>query len=430
MENQTYHRDQGVLRPAPCPHTGAPTGDGYCPDCGAPRQRSQAQLPLSREAGLPLGRLIPVRSWWEDRSWRTGMPFAFLTLALLPFLIDHLSFGHAKWGFAVYFAGIWFFAIRALVKPEMVSHWRLARIALFTAVVGIPLAIALEGHAGMSSSFMHYVFGVGVPEELAKALPVFLFVFLARQVHFSPRTYVYIGAVSGLVFGAVEAARYSDVYAALSTFDSNSLMNEVWRIAADPVMHACWAGICCYFIGLASTHRSKQVPLIALGLGIAALLHGAYDTTASGWLGVAVFAVSLFVFVGYVLSAERIAHDYLAAVVESGPIEQASTGTRGVPTGAVSYPVFTQPTRPSPTDPTPPRPSHIPGLDASEREATTAPTQQEPSADQGRVTRGSKLAARTGVSPIICANGHPASAGDRFCGLCGVLVPPAVRTDN
>ena len=50
-----------------------------------------------------------------------------------------------------------------------------------------------------------------------------------------------------------------------------------------------------------------QVPLIALGLGIAALLHGAYDTTADGWLGVAVFAFSLFVFVGYVLSAERIA---------------------------------------------------------------------------------------------------------------------------
>jgi RsiW-degrading membrane proteinase PrsW (M82 family) len=248
------------------------------------------------------------------------VPFAFLALALLPFLIDHLSFGHAKWGFAVYFAGIWFFAIRALIKPETVSHWRLAGIALFTVVVGVPLAIALEGDAGTSNSFIHNIFGVGLPEELAKALPVFLFVFLSKQLRLSPRTYLYIGAVSGLAFGAVEAAHYSDLYAVLSTFDSGSLMNEVWRIAADPVMHACWAGICCYFIGLASTHRSKKVPLIAFGLGVAALLHGAYDTTADGWLGVAVFAVSLFVFVGYVLSAERIANDYHSVAVQAGTV--------------------------------------------------------------------------------------------------------------
>lgn len=311
----TNYPVQGLPYPAPCPHASAGPGDRFCPDCGLPPSPPPPPPPPPPPAAppslrLPLATLIPVRAWWEDRSWRTGVPFAFLALALLPFLIDHLSFGHAKWGFAAYFAGIWFFALRALVKPEAVSNWLVARIALFTAVVGIPLAIVLETHAGTSTSLLHNIFGVGLPEELTKALPVFLFVFLARTKRLSPRTYMYLGAVSGLVFGAVEAVRYTDLYAVLSSFESTSLLTEVWRLVGGPVLHAAMAGISCYFIGLASTHRSKQVPLIGLGLGFAAVLHGVYDTTASGWLGVGVAAAILFVFVGYVLSAERIAAGY------------------------------------------------------------------------------------------------------------------------
>ncbi len=326
MENETVHTGEGLLSPAHCAHKSAHADDGYCPECGSALRPTQAQPRLSPQPGLPLGKLIPLRTWWEDRSWRTGVPFAFLALALLPFLIDHLSFGHAKWGFAAYFAGIWLLAIRALVKPETVSHWRVAGIVLFTAVVGIPLAIALETHAGMSSSFIHNIFAVGLPEELTKALPVFLFVFLVRRFHLTPRTYMYLGAVSGLAFGAVEAVHYSDLYAMLASFDSTTLMTEVWRLVSGPVLHACMAGISCYFIGLASTHRNRQVPLIGFGLAIAALLHGAYDTTTDSWMGVAVTAVIIFIFVGYVLSAERIADDY-RSVADQTPIRPADAAT-------------------------------------------------------------------------------------------------------
>jgi RsiW-degrading membrane proteinase PrsW (M82 family) len=71
-------------------------------------------------------------------------------------------------------------------------------------------------------------------------------------------------------------------------------MTEVWRLVGGPVLYAGMAGISCYFIGRASMHRNRQVPLIGLGLGIAALLHGAHDTTAGNWLGVAITAVILF----------------------------------------------------------------------------------------------------------------------------------------
>jgi RsiW-degrading membrane proteinase PrsW (M82 family) len=228
-------------------------------------------------------------------------------------LIMHSSnAGHATVGFAVYFAAIWFFVVRALVKPEAVSPWRLVGIVLFTPLVGLGMVLALEGSLfGTSPSVFSYIFGVGLPEELAKALPVFLFVFLARQLHLPPRTYLYLGAVSGLAFGAVEAVHLSSNYANGMPWDSvSTLTGYVWRLVTDPVVHACWAGISCYFIGLASVHRNKQVPLIAFGLGAAALLHGVFDFTAANWLQVAILAFSLFVFVGYVLSAERIANDY------------------------------------------------------------------------------------------------------------------------
>lgn len=153
--------------------------------------------------------------------------------------------------------------------------------------------------------------------------------YLVRGFRLSPRTYMYLGAVSGLVFGAVEAVHYSDLYATLLSFDSTSLMTEVWRLVSGPVLHACMAGISCYFIGLASTHRNKQIPLIGFGLAIAALLHGAYDTTANSWMGVAITAVIIFIFVGYVLSAEKIADSYrgVANSVPSGPADTVATRT-------------------------------------------------------------------------------------------------------
>jgi RsiW-degrading membrane proteinase PrsW (M82 family) len=244
---------------------------------------------------------------------------------VFPYILLHSispydSIGEAAWAFTLYFAGIWFVAIRTLVRPERISKWRVTSIILFTAFIGSSIAVTLERHlAGTSGSLVHYTLGVGLPEEFAKALPVFLFVFLTRNKHFSPRTYLYLGAVSGIAFGAVEAVVYSVVYSSvLPSAGATYLATAIWRLITDPVSHACMAGIACYFMGLAATHRNRQVPLIGFGLGIAAVLHGAYDTTASGWFGVAVTALTIFIFVGYVLGAERIADDYRSVADQTG----------------------------------------------------------------------------------------------------------------
>jgi RsiW-degrading membrane proteinase PrsW (M82 family) len=297
--------------------------------------------------GLPLRKLIPLRTWWEDRSWRTGVPLAFLTLAVVPYVLLHLvgsgdNIGAAAWAFSLYFGGIWFVAIRALVKPERFSKWRLTGIVLFTASVGVSIAVTLErGLASSTGSLVASTLGVGVPEEFAKALPVFLFVFLAHSKRFSPRTYLYLGAVSGLAFGAVEAVTYSALYSSVLPFGGGTyLTEEIWRLITDPVSHACMAGISCYFMGLAAAHRNKQVPLIGVGLAIAALLHGAYDTTASSWIGVGVTALTIFIFVGYALSGERIADEY-NSLVEAQHSESSTTEVNGSQTSIAAnhYPV-------------------------------------------------------------------------------------------
>jgi RsiW-degrading membrane proteinase PrsW (M82 family) len=263
---------------------------------------------------------------------------AFLALAVLPYVLLHSvsptdSVGPAAWTFTLYFAGIWFVAIRALVKPERVSNWRLTGIIAFTAMVGVSIAVTLERSlASTSGSFVHNTLGIGLPEEFAKALPIFLFVYLTRRRHFSPRTYLYLGAVSGIAFGAIEAATYSIAYASvLPSTGATYLSTQIWRLITDPVSHAAMAGISCYFMGLAAADRTKRVPLIGLGLGAAALLHGAYDTTAATWMGVAVAALTVFVFLGYALSGERIAAHY-RTVDERSTAPSSSLGGRGDPT--------------------------------------------------------------------------------------------------
>ena len=83
-------------------------------------------------------------------------------------------------------------------------------IALATQV---PLAITLEVDLQASSAALgQSIFTIGIPEELAKALPVLAVALIYRRRHgLMPRDYLFLGAVSGLVFGASEVVHYFTV---------------------------------------------------------------------------------------------------------------------------------------------------------------------------------------------------------------------------
>jgi RsiW-degrading membrane proteinase PrsW (M82 family) len=180
-------------------------------------------------------------------------------------------------------------------------------IALATQV---PLAITLESDLHASTTGLGpSIYTVGVPEELAKAIPVLTVALIYwRRRSLAPRDYLFLGAVSGLVFGASEVVHYFTVNGVAEFYQtiqsaippieqllatghspSGSLfavligpvryftLDFVWRFVTDPISHACWSGLTGYFIGLAVTRRHKWYAVAWIGLAAAAVLHGLND---------------------------------------------------------------------------------------------------------------------------------------------------------
>jgi RsiW-degrading membrane proteinase PrsW (M82 family) len=207
-------------------------------------------------------------------------------------------------------------------------------------VTQVPLAITLEtalhsGNAALGQS----IFTIGVPEELAKALPVLVVALIYRRRHgLMPRDYLFLGAVSGLVFGASEVVHYFTVNGIAQFFQTvqsaipgiEQLLNTghsastsvfevligpvlyfildfVWRFVTDPVIHACWSGLTGYFIGLAVTGRYKWYLVAWIGLVAAAVLHGLNDWgRVNGHpLWILVVLVSGILFLGYAKVGSR-----------------------------------------------------------------------------------------------------------------------------
>jgi RsiW-degrading membrane proteinase PrsW (M82 family) len=210
------------------------------------------------------------------------------------------------WIFAAYFAVAWLLLLGVIVRPQHVSRTMLAAVGVVGIVTQAPIAIWLETelHAGTSS--LLDIFTIGVPEELAKAIPIVVVAWIWRRFWHTqtPRDYLFLGAVSGLVFGAAEVVHYfTDVLGHLSGNatgpDLQALTLEyVWRFLTDPIDHACWAGITGYFIGLAITGQSRKYVVAPVGIGIAAILHGLNDwnpvNAHAAWVLVTLISVLLF----------------------------------------------------------------------------------------------------------------------------------------
>ena len=129
-----------------------------------------------------------------------------------------------------------------------------------------------------------------------------------RRHGLTPRDYLFLGAVSGLVFGASEVVHYFTVnglaefyltvQAAIPSIEQlistghsapdalfavligpvrYFILDFVWRFVTDPITHACWSGLTGYFIGLAATGRHRWYAVAWIGLVVAAILHGLND---------------------------------------------------------------------------------------------------------------------------------------------------------
>ena len=121
--------------------------------------------------------------------------------------------------------------------------------------------------------------------------------------------YLFAGAVSGLTFGVIEAVGYSSLYQLVGGGSSTATTLIIWRRLADGLFHGCCAAVSAYFIGLAWWRRDQRWQLVAVGVAIAAVLHGVYDRWSTSWVGTATAVVIVLLFVGYVRAGDEIVQE-------------------------------------------------------------------------------------------------------------------------
>ncbi len=256
-----------------------------------------------------MGSLLPLGEWVRNPALRSWPVLLFISLVAVPpvalvVFVDNPSqstFDEAAWILAAYFALAWLLLIGMIVRSNRLTWLLFAAVTVIALVTQVPLAIALEDalHSSNSNLFAS-IFTIGLPEELAKAIPVLAIALVCRR-RLAPPDYLFLGAVSGLVFGASEAQHYLANGVGLGSNPSLDLVTTlqyIWRFPTDPISHACWAGLTGYFIGLAFSGEYKWYRVGWIGLAMASVLHGLNDWSVinghSAWIAVVVGSALLF----------------------------------------------------------------------------------------------------------------------------------------
>jgi RsiW-degrading membrane proteinase PrsW (M82 family) len=310
--------------------------------------------PSQQQQAGQVNDLLPLGDWIRHHSLRSWPVLLFLLLICVPSIALYIlgpnpsasTFDHVAWIFAAYFAVAWLLLLGVIIRPDHVTRPMLVLVTVIALATQVPLAVTLEVDlhaetAGLGPS----IYSVGLPEELAKAIPVLAVALIYRLwLHrlpghdLTPRDYLFLGAVSGLVFGASEVVHYftvngvaefyltvqsalpsiqqlivtghsapDSVFAVLIGPVRYFSLDFVWRFLVDPITHACWAGLTGYFIGLAASGRHKWYTVSWIGLVAAAILHGLNDwSQVNGHLlWIVVTLVSGILFLGYAKVGSR-----------------------------------------------------------------------------------------------------------------------------
>lgn len=256
---------------------------------------------------------------YSSNTVRLLLFFGLFPLAV-KFLIGAAGLEQTAWTLGIYYSSIWGVVLYNLIKPAQFSWSSTLKCVMFTALVGIQLLLFIQqvppftilysatNELGLIPKITGFVLGVGVLEELCKALPIYLFLLRTSKLK-EPLTSAFYGAMSGLGFAIAEGVSYSVSYAlglvkGELDFSSYVLISTI-RFITLPLNHAIWAGIVSYFLGLAALNPSRQAPIIFIGVAISAVLHGLYDTFANDLLGLAILAFSILLFVTYLRRSKQ-----------------------------------------------------------------------------------------------------------------------------
>ncbi len=247
-----------------------------------------------------------------------------------PLAIAHLErTDFILWGIALYSALLWaMFVYRLFAGRDLGFRWAIGMVFV-TCFVMVPLlqiylAIPpdltewLVSRGFIVFQLAGYVLGVGIREEMTKALPLLaLAAFTSRMKN--PLSGLVLGFMSGIGFAVAENVLY--VYKTVSHAVSITqetghfanlvvpVYNNVIRMAMGPFVHGCLSGIFGYFIALSTVDARRRIFLLLAGLGVAASLHGLYDTVVdySPLVALLVQALTYMLLMTYILKARGLA---------------------------------------------------------------------------------------------------------------------------
>ncbi|MGI9008863.1 MAG: PrsW family glutamic-type intramembrane protease [Streptosporangiaceae bacterium] len=271
--------------------------------------------------------LVPVRSWLKDPGWTQGARLLVIAYGLLPSLFVVLfsatsNLSAPGWAYSLAIAPLWAVAFWLLIRPGPITRliaWLAVGIVAGVMVALPTLTLPWENALDRTSAIhnlLPWIYGVGIAEEVTKALPILIAALLLRwvwKITLDVRIWMFLGTIAGLAFGVRESVQYTASYLMQDNHSGGLavplILTFAQRVFVDGFQHAVWAGIAAFFIGMGVNYRRRRIPLIAFGILLPAVLHGLNDWStqlASHWLWIAMEAISMLLFIGYTMSAASI----------------------------------------------------------------------------------------------------------------------------
>lgn len=242
-------------------------------------------------------------------------------------------------------AGAFFLVVGVFMAWGVTSWWKLILTGLFTATFGIASLFIFQdmfgeyyegllhpgGKVGENfiANLLGFTFGVGLGEELCKALPVIFYIRTHRDA--SWRGACLWGLASGVGFGVAEGVMYSvRYYNGISGLDM-----YLTRFAACVSLHAVWSASVGITLFQARRVVSKAINMVIYGdihekdfdweeiimptirvLGVAMVLHGSYDTLLTQQMVMPALVVALISFAWLGYQIESIREEELKELIE------------------------------------------------------------------------------------------------------------------
>ena len=204
---------------------------------------------------------------------------------------------------SLYFATVWglffyyMFRTRQVSLSTTIYTFFLTQLGVFVIFSGLNNLnfFYIFTHAEFPLSIVGYILGVGLTEEFAKQVPLYILERNSREPML-PQTMVFYGLIAGIAFGVFEGVQYQTTINIQADYTTAFVLN-IARLTSLPFLHALWCGIGGYFVGMAGLYPRYRKALYTFALIIPATLHGLYDSFAGVMyivsLVVAVFSVLL-----------------------------------------------------------------------------------------------------------------------------------------